>query len=513
MYKLLVVDDEYQTRKGLSELPDWQELNVSVAGEASDGDEALELLEQLKPDLLMTDVRMHRMDGLELARRARELFPDLGIIFISGYSDAEYLQNALRIGASDYIYKPIHLDELKKAVRKLTAQMDQLAEMHALVENSKPLLAERFLRSWFFGQMEDKQFIRSKLQLLDLRFPDAPGIFAAAFFPAWETFPQSGVAEKTQIQLERIIRTGMKNILTCAEDTGVLALLSDADGLQPAEMENQLKAIGAEAQRVLQIPVLIGISNRHDDWLDAPIAVQEAMQTIACQVFPDENNVLHYEPETPEILPSFYHLDGDLMERYLISGNLEMLQQMMDEAFHEAAQNLLIMRKIAMSIMLRVDLALNRQGIDSLDSLAFCRQAMSSHSRVSITNSLHSLLREACGMIQSRSEQSYSTAVMRIMEMIQSNYAEHLSVNSMAEQVHYSPAHLSTLFKKDTGMTLSEAILRTRIKAAMDLLRTTLEPVSAIASKVGYADVQYFSRAFKQFTGYTPLEYRRKVLL
>ena len=94
--------------------------------------------------------------------------------------------------------------------------------------------------------------------------------------------------------------------------------------------------------------VMIGISNRHDDWLDASIAVQEAMQTIACQVFPDENNVLHYEPETPEILPSFYHLDGDLMERYLISGNLEMLQQMMDEVEYQRTpdgKNVLVMKK------------------------------------------------------------------------------------------------------------------------------------------------------------------------
>ena len=99
------------------------------------------------------------------------------------------------------------------------------------------------------------------------------------------------------------------------------------------------------------------------------------------------------------------------------------------------------------------------------------------------------------------------------MEVIRTNYRQRLSVNAIAEQVHYSPAHLSTLFRKETGITLNEAILRTRLKAAMDLLRTTLEPVSAIANRTGYADVQYFSRVFKQVTGLTPLEYRRKVLI
>ena len=156
MYKLLVVDDEYQTRKGLCELMDWQSMNISVVGDASDGDEALQLVELVHPDILLTDVRMHRMDGVELARKAREIFPEIGIIFISGYSDADYLRDALRVGACDYIYKPIHLDELQKSIAKLIGQMDRQAEMRLLLERSKPLLAERFLRSWFLGQLEDK---------------------------------------------------------------------------------------------------------------------------------------------------------------------------------------------------------------------------------------------------------------------------------------------------------------------------------------------------------------------
>lgn len=513
MYSLLVVDDEYQTRRGLCELFDWEAMNITVAADASDGDEALLLVEELKPDILLTDVRMHRMDGLELARKARELLPGIGIVFISGYSDAEYLRDALHVGASDYIYKPIRLEELESTMRRLVAKLDQQAETRLLLEKSKPLLAERFLRSWFHGLLDDKQAIRSKLDLLGMHFPEEGELFGLAFAPEWETFPENGEAENGQILLEKIIRSGISPILTCAEDTGVLAIVSASACESAVSFEEQLAQITRKAEETLHVPVIIGVSRKYTDWLDVPVAIQQAMQTITRQVLPADSNIFYFEEEPAILRSNLTPLDNDFLERYALSGNTEMMLQMVDDMLKDAAQNAPLSRKLMMSVMLRIDLVLQHQGVDALDSLAFCRQAMSYQSVWAMKNALTAMLRQACAAVEARREQTYSPAVERVMELIRTQYAEHLSVNGIAEQVHYSPAHLSMLFKKETGLTLSEAILRTRLKVAMDLLRTTLEPVSLIASKAGYADVQYFSRVFKQFTGFTPLEYRRKALV
>ena len=513
MYKMLIVDDEYQTRRGLCELFDWKSMNITVVADASDGDEALPLVEELRPDILLTDVRMHRMDGIELAQRTRELLPSVGIVFISGYSDAEYLRDALHVGASDYIYKPIRLDELQTTMERLVRRLDQQAETRLLLEKSKPLLAERFLRSWFHGLLDDKQSIRSKLALLGLHFPEEAGLFAAAFQLEWETFPEDGQAENGQIVLEKLIRTLLPNTLTCAQDTGVVALISAGNGAAPRQLQDKWNAICTEAQERLRTPLLIGVSRIHKDWLDAPVAVQEAMQTIARQVFPADDTVLYYEEADADLRTNVEMMDNELLERYLLAGNMDAAAQMVEAMLGDSAQNAQISRKLLMNVMLRMDLALRRQGVDTLDSLAFCRQAMSCQSVSAMKNSLLAMLQQACSAVEERREQAYSPAVERVMAIIRTHYNEHLSVNALAEEVHYSPAHLSTLFKKETGLTLSEAILRTRLKVAMDLLRTTLEPVSVIASRAGYADVQYFSRVFKQFTGCTPLEYRRKALV
>lgn len=509
MYKLLVVDDEYQTRKGLCELFDWESMNIRVVGDASDGDEAILLLEELRPDILLTDVRMHRMDGLELARRARELQPGIGIVFISGYSDADFLRDALHVGASDYIYKPIRLDELENTMKKLVDKLRQQEETRILLEKSKPMLAERFLRSWFHGLLDDKQAIRSKLNLLGLHFPETGGLYAAAFQPQWDSFPDTGEAENCQIILEKIIRVNLDNVLTCAQGTGVIALIS----ANINETGATLKNVRNKAQEALHTPVAVVVSREYSDWLEAPIAVQEATKILASQVLAEEQDILYYaeeydNPPTNVTLP-----DSELLERYVLSGNIDMLTQTVEKMVEDAGKNTQILRKVLMSVMLRVDLVLQRQGMNELDSLDFCRKIMSCQSISAMKKLVVVSLQQACNAVETRREQAYSPVIERVMEIIRAHYDEHLSVNMLAEQVHYSPAHLSTLFKKETGVTLSEVILRTRLKEAMDLLRTTLEPVSVIAGKTGYADVQYFSRVFKQFTGLTPLEYRRKALV
>ncbi len=508
MYKLLIVDDEYQTRRGLCELIDWQSMHISLVGDASDGDNALQMVETHHPDILLTDVRMHRMDGLELARRSRELLPNLGIVFISGYSDADYLRNALYVGASDYIYKPIRTEELQSTMIRLVDKLNKQAEVLQLLENSKPILKERFLHSWFHGLLDDKQAIRSKLSLLGLSFPDNGDLLAIAFQPQWASLPENGQAENCQIVLEQLIHTNLNHVLTCAEDSGVITLLAVED----QHLDDALHRISHQAEVALHTPVNIAVSLKHEDWLDAHIAVEEAIQTIAGQTLETENRILFYEEETGSKQFTVNLMDNELLEGYLLSGNADMLIHFVESTLQESKHNAQLVRKLLMSAMLQMDLTLQRKGISVLDSAAFCRQAVSYQSITIIKNSFVSMIQEACKVIESRLEKSYSPAVDRAVQIIQTQYMDHLSVNMIAEQVHYSPAHLSTVFKRETGMTLSDSILQIRLKSAMNLLRTTLDSVSSIARQSGYADVQYFSRVFKQFTGLTPLEYRRKTL-
>ncbi len=126
MVRLMIVEDEENTRRGLRQFVPWGELGVSEICEAEDGLEALKVFAEENPDLILSDVRMPRMNGLEFARRIHECAPDCKIIFLSGFSDKEYLKAAIKLGAVDYIEKPLVMSELKAVVRRAVEEIDRL---------------------------------------------------------------------------------------------------------------------------------------------------------------------------------------------------------------------------------------------------------------------------------------------------------------------------------------------------------------------------------------------------
>ena len=516
MYTLLIVDDEWQTRKGLRELVCWQELGIEVVGDVGDGREALPLVQELKPDILLTDVRMPHMDGMELSRQVRGMLPQIAIVFISVYSDADYLRNALRLDAVDYLYKPIHMEDLKRTMSSLVERLNQAAQdraqqehIRSLLESSRPLLIERFLRGWFSGILDDEQAIRAKMELLGLSFPQSGGLVGVAFQPLWSTLPDDGTVESSQILLEDILRRELHDVLLCAEDTGAVGLMAveeHAMGLAEAALNAAATAI----REALSMDLLVGLSAWHAGWLDAQQAVREARLAVGMQAFAPERAVFRYESEAAQERPALHPLEGELLEQLLLAGNADTLMERMDEAMASLKGDAQSSRKLLMTIALRADLTLQAHGVTSLDSLGFCRHAAGYMPVLAVRRTLEMKLREAVSALNGRQEEHISAVTGRVMQMIRTRYAQPLSIGDIAEEVHYSPAHLGALFKKETGSTMSSFLLQTRLDAAMTLLRTTLEPVSAIAKQVGYPDTQYFSRVFKQFAGCTPLEYRRK---
>lgn len=525
MYKLLIVDDEYQVRTGLRDLIDWNTLGITVAADADDGDTALPLLHAIRPDILLTDVRMNRMEGLQLAREARRLLPDIAIVFISGYSDAQYLRDALRVKAVDYLYKPVRIATLQALMREVVAKLDARAQeiqrreqARRLLEKSRPLLIERFVRDWLSGVLEDEQVIRERLAQLDLPFAASSGIGVAVFQPEWDVFPDGSQAQTCQILLERSVRRLLPGALTCAEGTGVIALFPACDPDALYALEGPLGALSAEArEQLLGARLPIGVSAWHG-WSDAPSALEEARQVVERRIDALEGVSLFSPQDTlniSETSPAVAMPDLDFLSRTLLIGDFEALWNGLQSRIGELLcgdHGTERAREMLMLCALHADLLLSHQGLAGVDACVLCRRALGHISVYGLLNAFGSALRDACERVRQERSRTYSAAVERTLDAIRTRYAEPLRVEDLAAIAHYSPSHLSTLFRQETGTTIGDALLRARLDAAMELLRSTTEPVSSVAQRVGYADMQYFSRVFKRSTGLTPLEYRRKAL-
>jgi len=169
MIKLYIVDDESSVRNGLTECIDWQHYGIEVVGTGANGRKAYEDIEKLTPDIVITDIKMPQMDGIELSNLIRKRYPETEIIFLSGYDDVEYLKEAIKVEAVDYIFKPFTMDELDKVINKTIDKIKEreekkilLAEMQRKIDESMPLLRERFITGVLTEECKDSK-IEEKL--------------------------------------------------------------------------------------------------------------------------------------------------------------------------------------------------------------------------------------------------------------------------------------------------------------------------------------------------------------
>ncbi|MDH6427516.1 MULTISPECIES: response regulator [Paenibacillus] len=187
MLKALVVDDEYLVRMGITQTIDWAEYNVEIIGEASNGEEGLELALQHRPDVIITDIRMPYMNGLELIEKIREQDMLVGIVVLSGYDEFQYAQAALRYGASTYLLKPINIEELANTVRSVGDEIlgkKQLSKRYSQLNEEMASISKQFWQDLLHDQLHDEEFISNKIKLLELQLE--PG---KAILPLSITFP------------------------------------------------------------------------------------------------------------------------------------------------------------------------------------------------------------------------------------------------------------------------------------------------------------------------------------
>ena len=170
LYRIILVDDEEEVRKSIIRKIDWEAVGFSVAGDAENGEDALEKIEVLEPDVVLTDIRMPYMDGLTLAERLRQKYPSIKIVIFSGYDDFEYAKRAIKLNVAEYILKPVNVEELTAILKRIRANLDEEIELKRNVDRlrenyvkSLPILKEQFLMDLISRPMEE-DLVDSRLE-------------------------------------------------------------------------------------------------------------------------------------------------------------------------------------------------------------------------------------------------------------------------------------------------------------------------------------------------------------
>ncbi|OCT12181.1 hypothetical protein A8709_30515 [Paenibacillus pectinilyticus] len=535
MYKLVIVDDEPAVRGGLSKFVEWSNYGIFLAGTADDGDTGLELIERVKPDIVLTDVMMPVMDGIRMSREIRERLPETKIVFISGHNEANLLRSALQVHAADYIFKPVKRTELQKViegvVRDLRAEekeRQRLKDMEVKLTQSMPLLREKFLMALIQDGEAKPEVLRERASFLNLELPlETPYlVLVITIDDAREVLGNRSERDKQLLSysLLNVVQELIDQYLhgyafenRAAEFVGLLVL---DDPMKDPEATLLLLAeeIRDNLKRWLNISVTIGVGERADSIRMLPASFRHARDAADQKWYMGKNQVITMDSlEVGAASP--IRFDSSQIERLisvLKSGEKQPLELEMESILEPLAQfrkdgfkygRQVGLQMIALAGRLLLDLNLLTHEKEEEEALALDR-LLKLETMDELKTFVSDYLYRICCWIQEKRSGRSSNVIEQIQKFISENYAKNLAIAEIAAYVYLSQTYVSLLFKQETGETIYEYLMKVRIAKAKELLADPRIKFYEVCELVGYTDPSYFSKLFKKMTGLTPSAYR-----
>lgn len=535
MYKLVIVDDEPTVRAGLSRHFDWGAFGIELAGQADDGSTGLNLIGQVKPDIVLTDVKMPKMDGIEMAKEVRTRFPGTKIVFISGHNDVDYLRSALQIHAVDYIFKPVKMPELRNVVERVlqalkTEEKERqlVKDMQVKLTQSMPLLREKFLMSIIRDGVANPRALQEKMDFLNLELP-AEAIYLALVVTIDDTTEVLSERSERDKQLlsyailnviQELIDTHMKGYSfenRSGEYVGILIMDESAED-QEASLFTLAGQIRDSLLQWLKISVTIGVGEQVLSIAGLAVSYKHAREAADQKWYLGKNRIITMDSlDTGE--ESLSRFDTEHSERListLKAGDHNRLEAELNEIYQEFARKrkggFKYCRSVSVQLILlsgRVLLDLNvlTREWDEKEELAL-EQLLKQETMTELRSFVAGYLSEICTCVQEKRSGRSTDVIERIHQFIGEHYPENLTVADIAESVYLSPTYVSLLFKQETGDTIYEYLTKVRIEKAKELLRDPRTKFYEVCELVGYSNPSHFSKLFKKITGLTPSVYR-----
>jgi len=540
MKTLVIVDDEPSVLNGLARYVDWPSLGIELAGMADDGDTGLALILERKPDIVLTDVKMPKLDGTEMAVRLRSLLPSAKIVFISGHNDTDYLKSALQVQAVDYIFKPISRKELAEVLEKLVAELDAeirerelVSEMQVKLTQSMPLLREKFLLSAISDGFHSAH-PEERLAFLELPFLQADRylVLVVLLDDLADTMEPRSERDKQLLSyallniIQELIHQEAGGIAfekTLGEYVAILTFREENAAAEDApSTENGLLALAEAIRdnlgRWLKLSVTIGVGEEASRLAELPQSYKQAREAASQKWYLGKNRILTVG--SMEVSDSSrYRLEAEAEEGVLSllkAGDSAGLQVLLDGIFQRLARNrsqgFAYERNVGLHLVLlssRVLLEGNLLSAGWEDKeLQVWERALKQETLQDLKSLIDSYLLELCAAVGQKRRGRTGNVIERIKSLIAERYRENLTAADIAAGVYLSPTYVSLLFKEETGETLFEYLTKVRIERAKELLKDPQTKFYEVCEAVGYSDPSHFSKVFKKMTGLTPSAYR-----
>ena len=512
MYRVIIVDDEPVIRRGLRETIEWDALGLEVAGEAANGTEALKLVREIRPEILITDIRMPEMDGIRLIQEVRDLDANIKITILSGYSDSEYLRAAIRLGVDNYLLKPIDNDELISNLRNAVSEIEKEAAVSLQIRQGTDLLRSNTLRRLVAGHISTEE-LKEKAEFLHI--PLNAGHYLCTVCAVDRQVP----AEDREHFFRETVEDKAGNRMAFVDGDGDLVLLM-IFGEMPADRDRirqELEALAEKAAREYGIPLRIFAGRMADGSKEIRNSYESAKKTLEYGAFLRNDGIIWFDevPETSQAEQIPDRIDYERMKELIRRGEQEALETYLERSLEEMIPAAGVTYSRISNLMMHIAVRMTdcfRTIYGSLN--AFREPAEFDFARLFSLRSYDDMRRWLFRLCDdlfavNRVLLGRSTSIVGLaVDYITEHYREGVTLRQVAADCHVNTSYLGQVFRKETGSAFTDYVNALRIQEARRLLADPTMKVYEVAELVGFTDYHYFLKIFRKITGKSPTEIR-----
>lgn len=530
MYKVMLIDDNRLAIEGIVRNIDWEELHAEITHKVYDGEEALSILEQTSVDLIISDIEMPQINGLEMAERVLSENPAVKIILISAFDKFEYAQQAVHLGAFDYIEKPLDYNYLKNIIQKALHTLEQEQRNLEILKQSKPAMTDNFFSKLILSSSDEAYYLLSNytdyLNLhVDYRY------FQVAVIQienASDIKSKFGI-DKYHIHLmwlsdkiKELFQSSFSLVYTLSSFTEIILLLGHnySGSKYFQSVSSGLFTTLTECCQREILDINIGIGTIVKDLYKVSLSYENASHALEYSFFFPQKNIFDIRDTMGKGIPveqSFTTHEEELI-RLICKKDIPAIQSWIQLFASSILENYQSKQFLFIQIYQLLGRLLKFLYEMDIDATKTEHEILQTYSQIdSFANSteifdwLFQLCTSICQKLEQSQQNHHAHICVTVINYISTHFQDStLCLNDIADYVNVSPAHLSALFKKTKNQNISDFITNIRLENACQMLRTSGLSLKEVSAKVGYSNQYYFSSCFKKKFGITPSVYREQ---
>lgn len=514
MIKVLIVDDELLVRIGLRTMIDWESNGFSIVGEASNANEAIEMFDRFKPEILITDIKMSGIDGLDLIAALKDKWEDFKTIILTHCDDFAFAQKAINLGANEFILKSnLTSESLLTVLNKIAnhikpSSVPSLKEMDVseyLTELLEKAIVSSIITKTNFGN----HIIDSLNKKLFKHFAVTYGM---VYSDADEIEVKRNIEKIKEFSSSFLKSSNTQYAMLTINDHAIY--LFNFDG-KTNNVENQcstiIEGLRRNIEQYFDVSIVIGTSRVETDIMMIPQMVNQAK--VACkECFFAKKKTCHYSEHIKTTVIYENKVNTEQIRRFMESENIDALGEYIDKCFNEAfeSHDKNTLRKVFIDFISFAKIIYYENGQDRAENEKF---RYTYFEKIIDFSSMKSYVKDVYIFVASKKyNNKYSYSINMSIKYIKENYEKNIALEDVSEYANISKSYLSMLFKQETGINFSCYLTDYRIKKSMELLQESNYKIYEIAEKVGFDNPYYFSKVFKEKTGYSCKHFRKNAM-